>query len=499
MKKISSYTMSFICCASVAFILIIIFGESAIGIPLAIGILTSSILLKDTVDWARSRLDSFDPGAILGLAGLMYFLISPVSQVSWDFWPYLPALTNDSSWISFWSVLNLFGALTYKFFSRVKFKRSATTYVTPATFNHKRFIFLSLMLLALCAVCQLYIYASFGGILGFIATFTARQAAGIEDEDPFAGMGMLMLVAESFKFLFSMFVIYWIKDWKWAKSNYCFAIIMTGLLITFILFGGLRGSRSSTLFSLIFAAGMYHFWIRKLPVRMLLAGVAFSLLFATSYYWYKIAGADGLSAIVDSSARQSFHSSRQNVDQYLVVRDLGRMDMQTLALKKIVSGEQPLSFGRTYLVSIFSSIPKSILPFIPDQVTKEKTELIHGRGSYQRGEARQTTLVLGQFGESLINFGIPGIFLFYAALGLFVGKIRSLIKHLPKCDIRLLFIPVTCLIPLLMIGTDMNVLLMQLVRYLTIPLILTALCLKITKKNTSLSPMNLTTPLSGAA
>jgi hypothetical protein len=257
---------------------------------------------------------------------------------------------------------------------------------------------------------------------------------------------------------------------------------MVILMVIFIFFGGLRGSRSSTLFPLIFAAGMYHFWIAPLNRRLVFIGLAGVLLFSTSYYWYKIAGTNGFSAIFDSSLRGDFHSDRQDANKYLIVRDLGRMDFQSLALKRIYEDDFPLSFGRTYLVSIFSSIPKQIIPYKPDQITKEKTELIHGEGAYDPDGNRQTTLVLGQFGEMLVNFGVFGALLFYFLLGRWVFWVNKMMRELSENDIRRFYLPILSFVPLLMIITDMNVIMYQLTRYLSLPTLMFVFCSKVIKQ-----------------
>lgn len=462
--------------------LIYVFGEAALTLTLIFGVLSSTIVLTDVVRIFKGKLDLFDPSLLIGLVGIFLFLISPVCQIAWDYWPFLKNMNKNPFWIDSWAALNFLGLVVYKWSSThnlvfKNFNGKSGARNKHWSLNENKFRFLAPVFLSICFLSQVYIYNSFGGVSGFVNAFTKRQEMGaLNGNDPFEGMGMIMLIAESFKYLFAMYIIYLIQKSGRFKSNRSFLILMLFLAITFIFFGGLRGSRSSTLFPLFFAAGMYHFYVRKLSTTLVAFGALVCVIFSVSYYWYKIAGLQGIEAIYDESARTSFHSERQDSTKYMLSRDLGRMDFQSLALMKTTTGEINLSFGRTYLVAIFSSIPKSVIPFNPPQITKEKTELLYGRGAYIHGAPRQTTLVLGQFGEAIVNFGPMGGLLFYFLLGRWVYWLRRRVVELEHSDVRRLFLPALSFLPVLMLITDMNVVLYQVTRYLAIPALLLFLC-----------------------
>jgi len=478
MLSISDRFISLYISWGIGFLLLLSFGSNAFSATWLFGVLSCNLLLIDTIKSVRGKLDLFDPSFLIGGFSIFFFLISPVAQLQWDFWPFLPSMQDDQIWIDSWALLNFIGVCIYIWSKNKPLKNKIATYNFTKSYiiNNNKFKVILFLFLFICLVAQIKVYISFGGVSGFINTFTTRQEEGVSEVDPFEGLGLIMLVAESFKFILAIGVIYYAKrSGKW-KSNRSFILLMLLLLFVFIFFGGLRGSRSSTMFPLFFAAGMYHFWIRKLTGKLILFGLIGVLAFSTSYYWYKIAGTQGIEAIFDSSLRSDFHSDRQDANQYLIVRDLGRMDFQSLALKRVYGEDYPLAFGRTYLVSIFSSIPKVIIPYSPDQITKEKTELIYGEGSYYSDGSRQTTLVLGQFGESLINFGFLGVLVFYFLMGRWVYWVRSYINNLSKDDARRFFLPTLSFIPLLFMITDMNVILYQLVRYLTLPFLMMLFC-----------------------
>lgn len=444
-------------------------GSFELDLTFVFGIVSFYLVSGYVLEVFRGHLDYFDPAFLFSLWVLFFLLISPVSQLEWDFWPFLPSMDRDRGWVYLWSFLNFVGVVIFILSMRFSYS-IAGIYRTRYSFNSKRFLLFGAGGLVVCFLAQVYVYAGFGGISGFIAAFGERQALGVEEYNPFKGYGAVMLLAESFKIIFPMMVVFYFRDNCWFKSERAFLLFMVVCLFVSLYFGGVRGSRSSTLFSLFFAAGMYHFYIRRIGRSMIMLGGVLFIIFSSVYYWYKIAGVDGL------TGNAEIYSERENVTQYLVVRDLGRMDIQSLALKRYLNDGYDYSLGRTYLVSIFSAVPKQLVPFTPDQITKEKTDILYGEGWYSPGSTRQTTLVMGQFGESFVNFGVFGVFLFFSLLGIWSGRLRRVIYD-RDVDVLTLLVPFASLTIVLLLITDMNVVLYQLVRYLLLPVGLALMCL----------------------
>lgn len=465
----------------------LIIGVDVFSLFYFICFINGILILRDGIDFVVGKIDTFDPVGIIGIIGYFLFFVSPVLQNSWDYWPFIPSLSQDSGWMLFWAITNFFGVLIYQYIS--KFNIRSQVNKSGYYFNIKKFNIIMPIALLISFMMQVYVYSKFGGISGFVETFTSRQNDGLvkAGEDPFEGLGLPMLFAESFKILIAIYIIFNLSKLKKYKSNLLFIFIMIAFVIIFLFFGGLRGSRSSTVFALFFAAGMYHYWVKKISIKFVLIGVLAVSSFLTTYYWYKIAGTEGVRAIFDSSYRSSLNSARQDVGKYVIVRDLGRMDVQTLALKRYLEEGYSYSYGRTYLTAFFSVVPKSIIPFKPDQITKEKTEILHGIGSYIKDEPRQTTLVLGQYGEAFINFGIVGILFYFMVLGWIVRKLRQYIAVLQSWDVRRFLLPMLTVIPILMLITDMNVLILNMTRYMLFPLLVFLLCLTKVKFSSSIN------------
>lgn len=443
--------------------------------------LAAGLFAVDVVKFLRGQTHAFDPSIIIGAVIFMQVLPCAVLQIHWDFWPYLPPVADSLEWVSIWALLYLFGGVFYRVLVDVGSARGRATASLRGLgqIDEQKFIFVASCLLIISLFSQLLVYAQFGGVSGFINTFTDRQAAGVQEEDPFEGMGSIMILAESAKYVSAiLLVVLWRKK-QWKPSEARFGLLLLALVPVFLFFGGLRGSRSTTIFALFLSAGAYHFWIKRLSPRLIIIGVVFATMFVSVYYWYKVAGTTGLSAAVDTAAIDTLHESRRDQTQYLIVRDIGRMDMQALTMREISEKRGPdYALGRTYMTAIFSIVPKSLIGKKPDQITKEKTETLYGKGRYDPYSARQTTLVLGQFGEMFLNFSYAGPLLFFVVLGWFVRRHNAFAAHGEKSDVLLFLLPIGTLFCLLVIITDFNVIFQQLMRYLTVPMILLLLCRK---------------------
>ena len=444
-------------------------GASAPWLAITLFGLNGALIFQHGVKWMQGRMDTFDPAGMIGLFGIVFFLFSPAYQIAADFWPFIPPLTYDTDWITLWALMNLGGIIIY--LAIIEAPARAKPMTSAWVFNRRRFWIVMPVALAFCFAMQVYVFMQFGGIGGLVRTFTERQqlGLGLSANDPFDNLGLPLLFAESFKYLFAMTIVVWAKDKPFARSWFFFAGMMIVCLIVFIVFGGLRGSRSNTIFSLIFAAGMYHFWIRQIRMKTVLLGVAFILVFMNGYYWYKIAGSGGIEAIFNPAARQTYVAARQDPNLYVITRDLGRMDVQTLALREYHREKLSYTFGATYPTSVFTVIPTSIVPYKPTFLLEAKTTIVRGVGRFVAGMPRTTTIVLGLFGEAFINFSYPGVFVAFGLLAWSIRSIRRLIRTLTSGDARLLLLPALCLLPIQILTTDSGVVVMLIARALLVP------------------------------
>jgi hypothetical protein len=441
-------------------------------IALILFVINGSICIYYTLLWLSARIDVFDPLGLFGMFGVIYYLISPIGQIGADYWPFIPSLSGRGDWFNLWAALNTAGLLIFAgIIGRPT--RMPRPLKREWVIDYRVFRIAALIALLVTFGFQLYIFSKFGGVSGFVQAFSERQEQhlGRTERDPFEDMGFPLVIAESFKYVFAMCCIIYFRNKSYARTIPFFAMLMTVMLVIFLVFGGLRGSRSATVFSLVFAAGMYRFWIRDIPMKVIVLGVAFIFGFQNIYYWYKIAGSSGVAAMFDKDARSGFANSRQDNTLYVLSRDMGRLDIQTSIM--IAHAEQglPLQYGATYLGAPFTVIPTAIVPWKPKDLAIAKSDVVFGQGKFDP-KYKLTTIVFGLVGEAFVNFGYVGILLAYAVLGLVTARIRKYVYGLAPLDARRLLIPVFCILPVNILLTDAGVLVMILMRALLIPTLL---------------------------
>lgn len=443
--------------------------------------LTTCLMCLDAGDWIVGKRSIFDPVCIISLFSYMFFFISPLLQKSWSYWPSFPELKYNTGWILAWASINFFGSVLYR--SMIWFDDRKTIIKNNYVYEFKRskFLKVTFYFMLIGIICQLYIYQKFGGVSGFINTFSYRQENSAAVFDPFEGMGIEMLLADGFRNLFAIFIIVYFKDSRFVRRWWFFALVLISLVVVSFIFGGLKGSRGAVVYSVFWGVGMYHFWIRPIKVKHAVVGMLSIMVFLNTYYWYKFAGVEGLTAMFDDKVKQSLNQGlREENTKFVISRDLGRMDFQTIALIEILDDEFPLSYGRSYISAIFSVVPTAIVSAEnkPASITKEKTELIFGQGSYIHGDVRATTNLLGQFGELSVNFGIVGCFLFYFLLAKYVLLIRRIINRSLKGDAILLLVPMLSLLAIQFIMYDSSVMVQFLFRNFIYITFIYILCLR---------------------
>ena len=170
--------------SGVAFWLVLQQQELALNVYLPLLVGAATFMFAETIRWYRGEIDAFDPGAMLGIVSLFFLLVSPVSQVAWDYWPFLPALTKSGGWIFSWALINFIGAFLYYYivtssrFSKRRWVSRTSWQIVPS-----RFYLVMPLALLVCLAAQIYVYASFGGVGGFVETFTDRQMEGVQEEE----------------------------------------------------------------------------------------------------------------------------------------------------------------------------------------------------------------------------------------------------------------------------------------------------------------------------
>lgn len=412
----------------------------------------------DTVIWFRGRFNIFDPVGILGLLGFHFFFLAPLLHVYWDHWMgYVIPPPDWRDWLGSMAFLNFLGLLAYRISRNITLRRGQKQSKTVWRLDRQRFLTIGGIALLLTGVLQIWVYTRFGGILSYI-----QAATEIAPTSAFQGMGWIFMISESFPILALMaFAVYGDKK-KSTKSWVILGLVFLVFLILKIFFGGLRGSRSNTVWGLFWAAGVIHLWIRPIPRQFILFGCAFLVSFMYFYAFFKSAGLEGfLRAFEGTAARVELTEGTGRSLEGAVLGDLGRSDVQAFLFYRLTRPESDYEYawGETYLGAAILLIPRAIWPQRP-LIGKGKsgTEAQYGMGSWIPGKW-QSAKVYGLAGETMLNFGLVVVPFAYLIWGFFVSRVRHFMLALEAGDSRLILLPfLVNLCFVILIGDSDNIL-----------------------------------------
>jgi len=423
----------------------------------------------DMMAYVRGQVDTFDPLGVLGIFGYHFFFLAPLlTLLSGYHSKFLPAVPDWTSWIGWMAWINAAGLTLYLVSRRLFPVRRPTTawIVRPPSF----FTAISIALPTTLGL-QLFIFAKFGGVTGFMEAFSNREGA----TSSFTGMGYLFLVAETFPVFLAIAVLVWKRDFL-KRSPWTFLGAMVLAFFVLKLFcGGLRGSRTITVFGLFWIVGAIHVWIRPVPKKFLAFGVLFIVGFMYLYGFYKDVGISALGIVDDASKIDDLEANSGRTVYAVLLGDLGRTEIQATLLNRIVAGgDYDYAYGRTYLEAFAFMIPKALWHDRPEGKVTAGTEALYGRGSYDP-MVRRATNIYGLAGEAMLNF--PPVFapLAFIMLACFVSRVRSFLLA-DKNDLRLLLVPVLCYASVLLMGSDLDNLLFASLSIAIAPLILIRCC-----------------------
>jgi len=393
---------------------------------------------RDVMLWLFGKTDAFDPVALIALLSFSRGFIASLLRLSTNTWlAYVDYPADWRPWVGGIAAINAVGYVVLRisvagveYFPgrpvrkiRVFNRRSAPVVLAA-------FIMLSLL-------AQLTVFALVGGVS--------------YGDDGVRGVGQLLMLAEPLPILLGFgFVLH-----HQHRPPPSMLKIFTFLVIIFVvtmLVGGLRGSRSNTIFTMFLAVATIHFTLRSIPRKFLFVSAVAACAFVYAYGFYKKYGADGfMRAAVSASARYEMsHSDRGEGEWYGRVLGGGT---NTFTLYRIArrDSDYELAMGETYLGGISRLIPSFIWPNRPPGVIKQGTNVLHGAGTWP---TKETSLVWGLGGEAMLNFGPFAAAFAPALIGIMLGGLRRMIRMFPRMDVRRLLIPIAFLCILTINGSN---------------------------------------------
>ena len=416
-------------------------------LPLA---LCGILIGVDAVRWFTGEVDTFDPVGLIGLFGVYFFFLAPLFHLRWDHWidEVLPP-PDWRCWLGAMALLNAVGLLAYR--AALAHADAGTLAMPKATtawhLRPKRFWWALGVGMALAISLQIWVYARYGGLMGYITAAEHREQA-------FLGIDRIGMLSGSFPVLlilaYAMVVVARRKTPAWPTLY----LVLLAFAVLKLLFGGLQGSRAEVVWAVFSAVGVIHFWIRPLSRMTVVTGMVALVLFMYVYGFYKSAGVDGLQKAFESSqARTAVEGKIRRPLSSTLLDDLGRSDVQAYLLYRL---NQPrcdyqYAFGRTYVGAALTLIPGPLWRERPPTKVKEGTEILHGAGSYRERPISSTlerdrfigmsSRVYGLAGEAMMNFGPCSVPVAMALFGLLAGRVRRWTLTWRRRDARRLLLP----------------------------------------------------------
>ena len=414
--------------------------------------------------WVMGRTDVFDPMPAMFGFGLHFFFGAPILHVLEDKWMRFVDGPDDwRYWLGFMACLNALGLIMAWFGARslaprVKI-RSEHTWVAQRPKFDAVFIILGLV----SVVLEGYVLARFGGIAGYANAFGDRDGA-------FEGMGLLFVFSESLPILTAIWLAQAVRrsgrrpSWLWICRG------LTGLLLLKLPFGGLRGSRSNTVWMMLWALAIIHVWIRDVPRRYLVGGLLALVGFLNFYGFYKGAGPEGVAALVDSELRERLEDETGRTLSTALLGDLGRADVQALVLQRATSStwRYESAQGATYLAAAALLIPRQLWPGRPEGKVAVGTNALYGPGAFESG-AWRSSRIYGLAGEAILNFGPASVPLAFLVFGFSIGVVRNYFAKLAGNDTRRLLSPVLMMLSIWGIAGDADNVVVFLLKIVFVP------------------------------
>lgn len=421
---------------------------------------------KDAVAWARGQIGTFDPVGIVGLLGVHFFFLAPLLHIAWDHWNRFRLPPQDwRPWLGWMAMLNLLGLCAYFFgrhlMSKPNMGRANSTWVLrPRTFGR-----LLIVALVITGLIQIYVYASYGGLVGYIDAIHGES---------FQDMGFIFMVAESFPILALMGYAALAKDnprWRTWGFVILALVLFTGLKL---LFGGLRGSRGNTVWGLFWAVGIVQMWIRPIPRKLYPVGIIALFVFMYLYGFFERGGLDVYTQARSESGTTAIERQIDSPAKVTALGDLARTDIQAYILYRLNTDSEPFpekALGRTYLGAATLLIPNPLyLGTKPPTKLLEGSELVEGPGAYAAGNL--SSRVYGLSGEAMLNFGAWAVPIAFLVWGLFTGAVSRWMRGWKPMDSRWLLAPLVVNLLFVLLVNDSDNVVFFLVKNGAVPILI---------------------------
>jgi hypothetical protein len=412
----------------------------------------SGVVLLSYIFALVRKVDVLDPILFVSAFLLYQLFFNPLLQVYWDAYLNYDGRPRDMrDWLGYMSLLNTAGLIA--FFIGV---RKALNRALPPpkvwTLDRRKFYGYALIALVFGTAMYAVVLRTYGGIGGIVEAQNDRIGQGAAN-NPFKGEGLLTVLTEFVPQLAGLVLVVWASGRRATRSLWFVIVILVITLGLGLLYGGLRGSRQSVVFSLLSVGGAIHYCIYRFGVRHVIVGVVVIVVFMNIFFYYKRGGLEGLQSYNDVAAREHIEEKVGGYDSvsFTLLDDFGRADIQALALYRVSTSDVPLAWGRSYAAALVQVVPRSLWDARPEGFKKERTDLLYGVGAYDANPDNYVPWIFGMPGELMVNFGWAVVPLAFLLLGYGAGALHRRIRSWSQSGDARILLAVTLTSMLLML------------------------------------------------
>lgn len=385
----------------------------------------------------------FHPGWLFTILGFHFFCLSPLIEIIVGRpLVYTPHVSDIRPWLGWMATLNVVGLGLFALANKIPFGTPKSLWIL----NERKLIRILTPMILVSGGVQFLVFARFGGIGGYIEAYESRDGS-------FSGFGVIFMISEAFPILMLILYAVLARRRPAFRTLFVVSIVLVAFFSLQLLFGGLRGSRSNTIWGLFWATGIIHLYVRRLPRIVFACGALVLLAFMFAYGAYKTGGMELIQEAAESRFDPDAMPEGRGVLN-LLLGDLSRANVQAAMLRRLIEHDESYDypFGRTYLGALAMVIPRSLWSTRPQTKVVEGTDLLLGKGAYLRG--MRSSQVYGLAGEAMLNFGPMAIPLAYLLYGIAFRFISRRLEGLNRQDSRWLLAPFTALLMYLIVVSD---------------------------------------------
>jgi hypothetical protein len=425
----------------------------------------------NAIDWLRGRLDRFDIRGLIGLLGYYFFFLAPLLHVSRDYYmSEVDPPLDWRPWLGQMAILNALGLLAYRACLAAVDARTPARAGRPAwVLNERWFFALVAIALPASALLQVWVYAQFGGIEGFVAAATEQSF-----RNNMPGMGFTFMFSESFPLVALLAFVVFAQRRPWCRSWPVLLAVLAGFLLLMVFFGGLRSNRSNVVWTVFWAVAVVHFCLRPIPRRLVGLGVLFLVAFMWVFSLYKEVGLGTVDVLADRETQEVVTLKSNRTIDSVLLGDLGRSDVQAFLVYRLTRPDSDFEYawGRTYLGGLAIVIPKSAWPGRLPGAGREGTQAQFGKPSYDPpwGESPR---VYGLAGEAMLNYGPLAVPFAFIPWGLAVAWVRRPLAAWHPADPRFLLYPLLIILAFAALFQDTENLVFFLFKHGAVPFLVT--------------------------